>query len=299
MDRLASFEVFVSVVDRGGLTSAADAMDMSPSMVAKHLRDIESRLGVRLFNRTTRRQSLTDPGRVFYSHCKALLEHVKEAESDIKALLKEPQGQLRIFAPVTYGVYCLAPLISQYSAQFPTVQVDLALSDGDPLLLEDGFDAAIAIGRIEDSRYVVRELSPYTMALGASPSYLKAHGVPAHPNDLRTHNCLCFSHWDRQDSWHLIGPTGEYRIPVTGNIRVNNGAALVQAAMLGAGVVLQPEAIMRGALNSGCLIRVLPDYAPPSRPTSLLYLPDRRMTPKLRAFIDLLMADVGESRQQR
>jgi len=293
MDRLLSVEVFVRTVELGGLTAAAQELDMSPTMVSKHLRDIERRLAVRLFNRTTRRQSLTEAGSIYYAHCKELLEKAKEADDSVAALQSSPSGVLRIFSAVTIGVHVVTPLLSPYLESLPQVRVELALSDRSMDLVEEGFDAAITIGNLEDSRYVVRPLRPYRMAMGASPKYLAAHPAPLHPDELAVHNCLTFALWDRQDAWHLVGPDGEFQVPVRGNFRVNSGQALMESAVAGMGVVLQPEVLLQPAFDDGRLVRILPGYAPPARPVSLLYVADRRMTPKLRTFINYLVENLG------
>ena len=288
MDRLKSAEVFVRVVEKGSIAAAAEATDMS-AMVAKHLKAIEARLQVRLFNRTTRRQALTEAGQTYFVSCKRLLEQFEEAESGVAALRGHPTGTLRLFSQVTFGAHRLAPLLADFVARYPEVKVDLTLNDRFVDLIEGGYDAAILIGRIEDSPYVVRSLPPYKMAMGAAPSYLASQGTPMRPEELSRHNCLAFSHWDRTDAWHLIGPTGEHFVPVEGNLRINHGKALMQAAIAGTGIVLQPEIIMEDAFAAGQLVPVLPEYAPPSRPKSLIYHPDRYLTPKLKSFVTFFL----------
>lgn len=290
MDRLRTAEVFVSVVEEGSIQAAARACDLSPTMVAKHLRTLEERLGVRLFTRTTRHQSLTEAGRAYYERARELLESWGEAEASVSSLRSEPRGTLRLASPVTFGVHALPPLLAAFRESCPEVNVDLVLSDRQPSLVEGGFDAAFVLDGAEELDYVARPLPPYRMALGASPSYLARRGTPMHPNDLSGHDCLTFAYFDHPDVWRLIGPDGEFRVPVQGPFRANNGQALLQAALADIGIVHQPEILLGAAFATGGLIRLLPDYAPPVRSMSLLYLPDRRMTLKLRRFIDFVAA---------
>jgi len=135
------------------------------------------------------------------------------------------------------------------------------------------------------------------MAIAAAPAYLAAHALPLCPQDLTQHNCLSFAYWDRQDAWRLVGPGGDFDVPVRGNFRVNSGQALLQSALAGAGIVLQPEVLLLPSIESGQLVRILPGYAPPARPMSLLYLADRRMTPKLRTFINYITEQMPLSGQ--
>jgi len=293
MDRFTGLEVFVRVVELGGLTAAADDRAMSPTMVAKHLRAIETRLGAKLFVRTTRRQSLTDAGRIYYAECRELLERLRAADESVSVLQSTVSGTLRIFAPVTFGSFGLTPRLAEYLARHPDLKVDLTLSDRPADLIDEGYDAAFSIGPEEDSRYVVRPLRPYVMAMGAAPAYLGTRGTPLRPTDLVSHNCLGFSYWARQDAWRLLGPNGEELAPILGNFRVNNGPALLQAALAGLGIVLQPEVLLSESFARGGLIRLLTEYAAPAREMSLLYVPQRRTTPKLRSFIDFTLAAFG------
>ncbi len=297
MDRLRAAEVFVSVVEEGSIQAAARACELSPTMVAKHIRALEDRLGVRLFTRTTRQQSLTEPGRAYYERARELLESWSEAEASVSSLRSEPRGTLRLASPVTFGAHALPALLADFREIFPEVKIDLVLSDRQPSLVEGGFDAAFVLDGGEELDYVARPLPAYRMALGASPGYLARRGTPVHPLDLTGHDCLTFAYFDHPDAWRLIGPDGEFRVPVQGPFRANNGQALLQAALAGIGIVHQPEILLAASFASGGLIRLLPDYAPPARPMSLLYLPDRRMTLKLRRFVDFVTEFYEEARK--
>jgi DNA-binding transcriptional LysR family regulator len=293
MDRFSSMAVFVCVVEQGSFTAAAQRLRLSATMVGKHLRFLEDHLGARLLHRTTRRQSLTEAGTRYLASARQLLADVAAAEAGIRQINPVPQGVLRVASPVTFGAQRLAPALAKFLRAHPRIRVELTLHDRAPDLIEDGFDAAIRIGHLKDSALLARRLQPYRMLLGASPDYLAIHGTPKTPADLRQHNCLGFAHWDRPDTWRLQGPGGTRPVDVAGNFSVNHGFALRAAALAGAGIVMQPAALLADDVTAGRLIRILPRWEPPARPMHLVYLADRRMPPKLRAFSDFVAKEFG------
>ncbi|MFZ6678783.1 LysR substrate-binding domain-containing protein [Undibacterium sp. Tian12W] len=176
MDRLASMAAFVKTVDAGSFAAAASALDMSPQMIAKHVSWLETRLGTRLINRTTRRQSLTDIGKAYYDRCKMVLADADWADSLADEVKGAPKGRLRINAPVSFGTYALTPVIARYLRQYPQVEIDLVLSDRYVDLVEEEFEAVFRIGRLSDSSFIARELAPFRLVACASPDYLKEKG---------------------------------------------------------------------------------------------------------------------------
>ncbi|RVU15645.1 LysR substrate-binding domain-containing protein [Methylobacterium oryzihabitans] len=293
MDRLASMTIFARAVEAGSFSAAADALALSPQAVGKHVRLLEEHLGVRLLRRTTRRQSLTETGRRFYERVRTILAEVEAAEALAAESRAEPRGELRVNAPVTFGAYELAPALPDYLAACPEVSVDLTLSDRIVDLVDEGYDALIRVGPLADSGLVARPLRPHVLVLCAAPAYLDRRGVPARPADLRGHECLGFAHGTTRGPWTFPGPDGPETVAVTGRFRVNNGQALLSAALAGLGILLQPEPLVRDALAAGRLVRLLPDHAPPPRPMHVLHAPERRITPKLRSFLDFLAARFG------
>jgi DNA-binding transcriptional LysR family regulator len=281
--------VFVRVVALGGFAAAAREADISATMVAKHIQALEARLGARLLNRTTRRQRLTEAGRTYYERCKGLLNAVDAAETSVSALRASPRGTLRITAPVTFGTTRLAPALAQYLREHPEVNVDLVLNDRIVDLLEEGFEAAIRVGHLEDSQLVARSLHPYRSVLCASPNYLRRRGRPRLPQDLESHDCLGFSVTGARGRWRLLQSEGEQTVTFTPRLRTNNGESLRQAALAGIGVVLQPEVLLEDDVKSGRLVRVLPSWKLPARPLHLVYARDRLMSPKLQAFIEFIL----------
>lgn len=290
MDRLRSMEVFVAVAAAGSFTAVAEAMGMSSVMVGKHVRHLEERLGLRLLSRTTRRQSLTEAGRDYAERCRLILADVRAAESGAEAMRSTPRGILRVSAPVSFGTQRLAPAMTEYLAAYSEVSLDLSLSDRLVDLVEDGFDAAVRIGELQDSGMVARPLVPYQMVLCASPAYLKKAGTPATPDDLSAHQCLDFAPHGRRVHWNLNGT--ERAFPAS-RFRSNNGQALRMAAINGYGIALQPEMLLREDIAAGRLVPLLRQYLPAPRPMSLIYPRDQKPAPKMQTFIAFMLERFG------
>jgi DNA-binding transcriptional LysR family regulator len=290
MDKLSSMAMFIRVVESGSFSAAAEIAGVSPTMAGKHVRTIEERLGARLLHRTTRRQQLTEVGRLYYERCKQVLADVELADASANELQATPRGLLRIASPLSFGSRRLVPALSDYLSQHPLVSVDLSLNNRVFDMVEEGYELAIRIGAIGDHALVARPLRPYRMLMAASPAYLARHGTPTRPDELSAHTCLGLSNWRHRDHWHLLGPDGEQDIAVRGRLTTDNGDALRIAALHDAGIVLQPEVLLADDLSSGHLVQVLPDWAPPAIPMHLLYAPDRRPTAKLRSMIDFLLS---------
>lgn len=295
MDKLSGMAMFVRVVEHGSFSAAADAAGVSPTMAGKQIRAIEASLGARLLHRTTRRQQLTEIGRLYYERCKQVLADVQLADASASELQAEPRGLLRIVSPVTFGSHRLMPAISDYLAMYPAVSVDLMLDNGTPDLSREGCELAIRIGAVAEADLVARPLQPYRRIMAASAAYLERRGTPMHPKDLSTHDCLGLSYWRRRDQWYLFGPDGEWRSDVSGRLSADNGDALRVAALNGAGIVLQPEVMLADDLARGRLVQVLPEWTPVASPMYLLYAVDRRPTAKLRSMIDFLLKRFGAS----
>ncbi|GJI95932.1 LysR family transcriptional regulator [Duganella caerulea] len=295
MDKLRSMEIFVAVVDAGNFTAAASAFQLSPVMVGKHIAHLEATLGARLLTRTTRRQSLTEIGAQYVEQCRAILAQIAAAESGAEAMRRVPRGRLRITAPVSFGSEWLAPAISDYLRLHPEVGVDLSLNDRMVDLVEEGYDAAVRIGALDDSGMIARPLFNYAMAICASPAYLKKHGTPRTPDDLARHECLDFMVGAVGVRWRLQsvhGLRGLRALPPS-RFRTNSGQALRMAALKDFGIVMQAEVLLAQDIAAGRLKPVLCDYLPPARPMHLVYPRDRLATPKLTTFIDFIVERFG------
>ena len=293
MDRFTSMRIFAKAVELGSFSAASDALQISSQLVGKHVRVLEQHLGVRLLNRTTRRQSLTEIGKTFYERVKIILAEVDAAESMAAETRAVPRGHIRINAPVTFGIHALAPKLPDYLAAFPEVSVDLTLANRVVDLIDEGYDAVFRVGELSDSGLMARSLAPYRLVLCAAPSYLNSRNPLETPMDLQRHECLGFSHTSLRTHWAFDGPDGRISVPVSGRLMVDSGEALLSAAVAGVGVMLQPIELVEAELDAGRLVVVLPEYRVPTRPMHIVYAPDRRMTPKLRSFLDFAVATFG------
>lgn len=294
MDRLSSMAVFVKAVEAGSFAAAADALDLSAPMVGKHVKMLEDHLGVRLINRTTRRQSLTETGQCFYERCKTVLMEVEAAEACAAESRAMPRGRLRVNAPVTFGAHCLAPILPEYLRAYPEVSVDLSLNDRIVDLVEEGYDAVIRVGVLSDSTLIARPLAPYRLVACAAPSYLTERGTPSSPMDLSDHECLGFVHWAPRGSWEFKDANGATKTAaIAARLTTNSGQALRAAALAGFGIILQPFALVARDLEAGRLVQLLCDYEPPSRPMHILFAPNDRPGPKLRSFVDFMVQRFG------
>ena len=294
MDKLRSMEIFVAVVDQGSFTAAADSFRISPVMVGKHVKYLEQRLGTRLLTRTTRRQNLTEIGQQYVEQCRQILLQIAAAETGAEAMRATPRGKLKISAPVSFGSERIAPLMADYLTAYPDVSLELNLNDRMVDLVEEGYDAAIRIGALEDSGMVARPLRDYAMVICASPDYLARHGTPRTPDELLQHECVDFMQWSRHMRWRLSGKEARHDgAPAESRFRSNNGQALRMAALHGFGIVMQAEILLADDIAAGTLVPILQDYVPAPRLMHLLYPRDRQPTPKLTTFIDFMLERYG------
>lgn len=293
MDRLSSMSIFVKAVELGSFSAAADALKMSPQLVGKHVQFLEQHLGVRLLNRTTRRQHLTEVGSQFYERSRNILAEVESAEALAAETRAVPRGRLKVNAPVTFGINALVPKLPRYLKAYPEVSIELSLSNRMVDLIDEGYDAVFRVGELADSGLIARRLDPYRLVICAAPSYLRSYGEPLKPDDLADHECLIFSHTILRTHWDFDGPDGHVSVSISGRLVVDSGEALLQAALTGLGIILQPFELVRSSLEQGLLVPILPDYSVPTRSLHILYAPDRRITPKLRSFLDFASVEFG------
>ena len=300
MNVFKAMTVFVRIVDEGSLSAAAASTNLSPTMVGNYLQRLEDRLGMTLLNRTTRRQHLTEFGRVYYQRCVEILELVEDTEAIAVQSQAEPRGRLRITTPSSFSGRLMFAL-ADYGRDYPRIDIDLVITDQIMALVDDGFEAAIRIGPINDEELIARPLLPLQRVICATPDYLKRNGCPQEPADLRDHDCLLYTYSAQLNAgtvnatWDLVGPDGVTEVTSLGRIHVNNSAALRRAALAGMGIALLPEPLIHEDLAAQTLVPVLADYAPPSRPMHLIYRRDRRLSPKLRSFIDFIVDRFGHS----
>jgi len=288
MDRLTTLDLFVRIVDAGSFAAGAEQLGLSRALASRAILDLETRLGTRLLNRTTRRLSLTEAGAAFYRRAQRITADVVEAEEEAAALHARPRGLLRVNAPMSFGVLHVAPAMAGYLERYPEVSVDLTLNDRVVDLLEDGTDLAIRIGRLADSSLIARRLAPCRILLCAAPSYLAAHGTPAHPSELIRHRCIAYAYGGDRGEWVLTGPEGEVRVRVSARLQINNGDAIQAAIREGYGIARQPDFIAASDLATGRMVQILPEWRLPEIGIHAVYPPARTLSAKVRSFVDFL-----------
>ena len=291
MDRFLALTAFVKVVETGSFARAAQRLDTSVSSVSRHVSELEAHLDARLLNRTTRRLSLTESGRVFHERCVQLLADLDEAEVSAGAATILPRGTLRLTASITFGSRHLAPAIAEFIARFPAMRCDVELSDRAVDLVDEGFDLAVRIGAIGSQNLVSRKIGETHMVCCASPAYLARRGVPATPEDLAAHACLTYEYTSQRSVWPFRDRDGHNRdVRIAGPVHANNGRFLEGLAVAGAGVVCEPDFIVGPDVRAGKLTPILRDFAPPPSPIYVVYPSRRHLSAKVRAFTDFLVA---------
>lgn len=287
---------FAKVVETRGFSNAALALGTSKSLVSKQISALEAALGVRLLNRTTRRMSLTEAGTAYYEHCARIAREIEAADQTVSQLQAEPRGVLRLTAPVIFSSLHLAPALHSFVQRYDQVEVELAAGDRVVDIIDEGFDVAIRITAHPPQNLVARKISELRWATCASPAYLARYGAPATPRDLLQHRCLVYDGIPalRSGDWRYLVEGREVALRVSGKVRVNNSEVLLQMALDGAGIVLFPTYIVGPHLKSGSLVEILKDsVANPDMALFATYAPNRYMQPKVRAFIDHLLAHFG------
>lgn len=290
MDRFLEMQTFNAVVDAGSFVKAADAMGLSKAAVSRYVVDMETRLGVRLLHRTTRRLSLTDEGQMFYARSKELLDELDEAEAEVTSRSEAATGLLRINAPFTFGILHLAPLWGAFKAQNPKVTLDITLADRLVDLVEEGYDVAIRIATLESSTLVSKRLASTRMVLCASPTYLAQHGTPQHPSDLAHHAVISYVYWSTKDEWRFTGPEGPVSVKTRPIMNTNSGDTCRAAALAHQGIVLQPSFLVGRDVAEGTLVELMPAYQSLEMGIYAVYPTRKHVSAKVRALIEFLQA---------
>jgi DNA-binding transcriptional LysR family regulator len=295
LDRVTGMQVFARVAALGSLSSAARALGMSQTMATKHVAALEERLGVKLLHRTTRKITLTEPGRRYLESVERILAEVEEADATAAAERMEVTGTLRVNAPVSFGVREIAPLMAEFARLHPALTVDLGLNDRVVDLVEEGWDVAVRIGRIQDQTMIARKLARCRILIAGSPAYLAERGTPRTVADLAAHNCLAYTLSSALGPrrW-LFGSDGTISVPIQGNLQARNGDALVVAALAGQGLIYEPTFLVGDDLRAGRLVALALDHPPIELPGVFAVYPSNRRPPaKVRAFVDFLVRRFG------
>lgn len=279
---------FVYVAEYESFTRAAKELGISTAQVSRQISALEKRLNIKLLYRTTRKVSLTEEGRVFYQHCRGVIDGLDAAEQAVSNLQTKPQGRIKLTAPVTYGEQQLLPLINDFMVQYRDIEVTAFLSNQKIDLIEGGYDLAIRIGKLSDSTMMAKKLSHRTNFVCAAPAYLEKYGVPYSLVDLKPHNCLLGT----RDYWHFIendkNADKEINLRVSGSVQYNSGHSLVDAALKGLGIVQLPDYYVQKHLASGALVSVLDNYREPEEGIWAIYPHNRHLSPKIRLLVDYL-----------
>ena len=293
MDRLESMEVFVRAVDLGSFAATAAALDLSGPMVGKHVRFLEERLGMRLINRTTRRQSLTDFGRAYYERCRIVLAEAEAADALAADQLAEPRGKLRVTMPAHFGRHCVTPILLELARRHPTLELDLSLSDRFADLVEDGFDLAIRTGTLDDRAGIIaRRVARQRMVVCASPAYVERFGRPLHLEDIANHQAILYRRLGQMlQPWLFPRDDGSVaEIAPAGRLRLDDLDAIADAATAGMGLAWLPYWLVRQRVESGALIRLLPDRPDYLYDCHTLWLQTPHLPLKVRLTVDALAA---------
>ncbi|WP_251978794.1 LysR substrate-binding domain-containing protein [Salinicola avicenniae] len=291
MSRLDGIEAFVAVVRLGTFSRAAESLKVSNSHVSRLVSQLEQQLGTPLLYRTTRQIRLTDGGTIYYEHCRALLDGLKDAETTLNALQSQPQGRLAISCATTFGERYIAPLVNDFHRQYPQLDVRLHFTNRTVELIDEGFDIAIRMGVLRDSSLLSRRLCRRLEYIVGSPDYFQRLPAPHSLSELAHHNCLIGS----RDSW-LFDVEGQQReVRVSGNWRGNSGPALLDAARKGIGLAQLPDYYVKGALERGELISVLDRYQLTDTAVWAVYPRHRQLSSKIRLLVDFLVERLPEA----
>ena len=294
-DHLSDVETFVTVVERGSLTAAAVAMSTTPSVVSRALARLEKRLGVQLLRRTTRSLGLTDAGQLYLEQTRAALALIDDAERAVQAEGGEVSGRIRVSAPTTYGHYRLPGLLQRFSERYPAVRLEVNISNRNVDLVAENFDFAIRQGALKDSGMVARKLEDAQLVLVCAPGYAQRRGLPRDLEALRAHDCLSFllPSTGRAVPWQFRSDGADVEWPPATSVQVTDDAlGVVSLAEAGLGICQTFRFIAQERLERGVLLEVLPGLQGRSRPFSLIYTPQRRMTAAARAFATCLLGQL-------
>ncbi|MCC7485694.1 MAG: LysR family transcriptional regulator [Burkholderiales bacterium] len=294
-ESLQGIEIFVRLAESLSLTAVARRLGISPSGASKALGRLEQRLGVRLVNRTTRKISFTDDGLMFLEHCQKILRELHDAENAVTQRRASPRGHLRIQMPVGFGYRVVSPLLAAFAERHPEIVIDAELSNRVADLAEEGLDAVFRIGSPGDVRLVARKLCDLRYVTAASPSYIKRFGEPRIPQDLARHRCLnlYIPHVHRYRKWYFASNGERFSLPVSGHLNFNEGQALLDAAIAGHGLVNLTSFVVADAIRSGSLKLVLRDYVSIGAPVSIMFLPQRNLSLRVRALVDFMVEQIA------
>ena len=288
MPRLEPDRLFVAIIETGSLAGAARRLGLSSGQASKLLAKLETELGLRLLNRTTRALAPTEVGQAYYHRIRAILDDLDTLDAQMQDRAATPRGRLRLTAPLTFGTLRLVPALNDFARAYPQIDLDVSFTDRMVNLVDEGFDAAIRAGRVADSSLIARKLCDMQTLLVAAPAYLATHGTPSHPADLTGHSAIIDSNFRDPLIWRFRDKDQPLAIPLTGRLRYSNAEACLQAAEAGLGIAHVPDFVAGPSLAAGRTRALLPDFAEPPGGIYALYPPGRHLAAKLRALVDFL-----------
>ncbi|TPM04868.1 LysR family transcriptional regulator [Mesorhizobium sp. B2-3-10] len=286
MDRLEAMSLFVAAAEGGSLSAAARHSDVPLATVSRKVSELERYLKTRLLNRSTRRLTLTDAGHAYLTACRRILDEVGDAERTAGGEYSAPTGELIVTAPIVFGRLHVLPVVTDFLAAYPLVDIRLTLGDRISQLAEDHIDLAVRIGRLPDSRMVAIRVGSIGHVVCASPAYLAGRGIPETPGDLEAHSCITFEGLGSLATWTFTVDKADFVVPVRSRLRVNTAEAAIDAAIAGVGVTRVLSYQIVAAARSGTLRPVLRDFEPEPWPVNLVHAGQGRLPVKLRAFLD-------------
>ena len=287
MDKVMGMRVFSAVATNRSFSDAAKKLSISKAMVSKHVQNLENSLGVRLFNRTTRKLNLTDVGSTYYAKVNSILADIDETESLISQINSEPKGKLKIVAQPSFGAFHLSRALSLYLKKYNDVTAHIELSQRIPDLVEEGIDLAFHVGALNDSMYISRRIASARRVICASPEYIEENGMPKKPEDLSNHNCLIYMPHDDIGKWEFYEKGRRKKIKVSGDIQCNSGDALRIASIQGCGIAQLPTYMIGLDIQAGRLRALLEDFEPEKQPIYAIYN-HRNVSAKIKTFIDFI-----------
>ena len=288
MDLFDAMQMFVRVVERGSFSAVARELNLGQPAVSKQIRALEQHLGGALFARSTRHLALTDQGQRFYIHSKEILSSLDTARLSFTRGQEQIAGPLRVAAPVSFGRLCIAPLMREFLARHPQVQIDLKLNDQNEDVLKENIDVAIRIGVVKNEGLVAVSLGDSPRRVSAAPAYLQQHGTPLEPADLARHNCLGFTLLEHYDVWRFDQQDKQHRVTIKGNVTSNSSEAIREMVLSGLGISLSPQWLFAADVRQGTVSSLLEAYQPVALPISAVFSQDRRRSARTRAFVDFL-----------
>jgi DNA-binding transcriptional LysR family regulator len=289
--------VFARVVEEGSFTGASKVLGFPKSTVSRRISRLEDRLGVRLLQRTTRKLSLTDAGRLYYDRCMRIVSELEDAERAVTEMQEVPRGRLRVTAPVEMGV-AFWELLNTFLETYPEVQLDLDLTNRYVNIVEEGYDVAIRGGSLSDSSLIARKLDDSHSQLVASPSYVERRGAPTTPEELKDHDCILFTGRSTHTTWNLQGDNGVVHVRVKGRLAMNHLSIIRRAALAGFGIAHLPSFFIDEELTSGTLIEILPGSGMNTQGLYIVYPSTRHLAPKVRSFVDFMVKYYKEYRER-